>query len=51
MTPTEALAILRIALELAERMAQIARRDPDSWEKVKSDYNAAMEKFRHATGQ
>lgn len=51
MTPTEALAILRIALELAERMAKIAQQDPAIWETIKAEYNSAVEDFKDAPGK
>lgn len=47
MSTVEAIAILRIALDLAERMAAIAKRDPAAWEAVKADYNNAVEEFKN----
>lgn len=49
MTPTEAIAIMRIALDLAERMAAIAQNDPAAWEAVKAEYNKATEDFKNAS--
>lgn len=48
MNANEALVILRIALDLAERMAAIAKSDPAVWEQVKQDYNKSMEAFKNA---
>ena len=49
MTAYEAIAILRIALDLAERMSAIAKRDPKAWDTVKADFNKAKEGSKNAS--
>lgn len=51
MNSLEVLALLRIAIELADRLAAIAKQDPQVWESVKDEYNKAKEAFENASSQ
>jgi hypothetical protein len=42
------LALLRIATDLIDTIAALAQDDPEVWEKIKGDYNAAVEAFKNA---
>lgn len=49
MKPEELVDLLRIALQLTQKISDIAKNDPTVWEQIKDDYNAAAEAFKNAT--
>lgn len=48
MTPKEIAELLIIAMQLANRIGQIAKSDPAVWELIKDDYNKAAKAFQDA---
>lgn len=48
MTPKEIAELLIIAMNLANRIGQIAKSDPAVWDLIKDDYNKAAKAFQDA---
>lgn len=49
MNADQIIDLLRIALQLTEKIGAIAKDDPAVWDRIKGDFNAAKEAFENAT--